>query len=371
MGGILGFAGNGFPVGTGTIEITGTGSALTFKRSTVTFLSEPATVGLEPSPSATAGRCTQRTGRSATKRTVRGTLNISGPGTTGTHGDDGTGTGAILRVGGSGDGTLNVSNGAVLSITPTSGVGFGGLVAGGNSSQTGGVGTINVDGGKILINGDTATRFSLGGGTGGTANLNIINGGQVIVAPSSGLGGEDALCRSDPTGNAFISGPGSLLDAGNFLGIGIAADQVSNSGVGTVMLSAGGAISAAAIRIGTQGSLFGIGTISGNLTDAGGQINPGLGNVFGQLSLNGLSLQGTLDFTVGGLAAGSRDFFQVNGSANLSGGRIQVDFTNGYKPNAGDVIHLLLGERRASDWHVPTISFNQTPSLPTRLLTET
>ncbi len=89
----------------------------------------------------------------------------------------------------------------------------------------------------------------------------------------------------------------------------------------------------------------------------------GIGASFGQLNLHGnLFLQGTLDLSVGGLGASTRDFLQVSGGANLSGGTIQVDFTNGYVPQAGDVIPLLSAGGGIGG--TPSITINQSPAIP-------
>jgi hypothetical protein len=51
------------------------------------------------------------------------------------NGVDNAGFGALVSVGFGGTGTLNVRDGATLSINPDPGVPFGGLVAGGGGTQ--------------------------------------------------------------------------------------------------------------------------------------------------------------------------------------------------------------------------------------------
>lgn len=169
------------------------------------------------------------------------------------------------------------------------------------------------------------------------------------------------------TGAATVSGIGSLLDGGNFLGIGIAADQMNDSGIGKLTLQSGGTASASNIRIGSQGSIVGAGSLVGNVTDAGGIIAPGFGSsTFGHIGINGnLSLlTGRIDLDVGGISPQSHDSLQISGTANLSGGTIKIGFTNGYQPHAGDQIQLLTASGGFTGFFNPAVTFNQPSPLP-------
>jgi len=370
VGGIGGSIGSGFPVGTGTIEISGVGSSLDVQAIHGNFDIGSRSGGVGTVTVSSGGLIHAEQGTLGLTTGSTGTLTISGSGSSVLlNGNDGAGSGAVLRVGGSGQGTLNVMNGAQLTVTSTSDV--GGLVAGGNGTQTGGIGTINVSGGSILINGGTSSRLSLGGGTGGSASLTITNGGQVFVAPTPGSGGGVYISRvAGATGSASVSGSSSLLSAGSFLGIGIATNQVSNSGIGTLTLQAGGTVSATNIRIGVQGSVLGIGNLVGNVTDSGGIVSPGLGNSFGQIGINGnfgmgffTGLGGLISLDVGGTTSQNHDSLRVSGSADLSGGAISINQTNGYRPKVGDVIQLISAAGGVTGSN-PLVTFAQPQSLP-------
>lgn len=367
VGGIAGTAGNGFPVGNGTIAVSGPGSTLDIQAIHGNFDIGSRSGGVGTVSVNGGGFLHAEQGTIGLTAGSVGTLTISGSGSSVVlNGDDGAGRGAILRVGASGQGTLNILNGSQLRVSSTSS--FGGLVAGGNSAQTGGVGTINVSAGSILINGGTSSRLSLGGGAGGDAALNITSGGQVFVAPTPGSGGGVYISReAGSSGSATVSGFGSLLSAGDFLGIGVASDRVSNSGIGTLTLQGGGTASATNIRVGSQGSILGVGSLVGNVTDAGGIIAPGLGSsTFGQIGINGnlTLLSGKLNLDIGGTAPQSHDGLQIAGSVNLSGGTINIGFSNGYLPHAGDQIQLVTASGGFTGSFNPAITFSQTPSLP-------
>ena len=370
VGGIAGSAGNGFPVGTGTITVSGPGSSLDIQAIHGNFDIGSRSGGVGTVLVNNGGVIRAEQGTLGLTAGSTGTLTISGTGSAvRLQGDDGTGGGAILRVGQNGQGTLNVLSGAQLAILPTSTSSFGGLVAAGTSAGTGGgTATINVSGGSIVVNGGTSSRFSLGGDTGGNATLNVTGGGQVIVAPASGSAGGVYIGRATgSTASATVSGSGSLLDGGNFLGIGVATDQVSNSGFGTLTLQSGGTASASAIRIGSLGKITGAGNLTGNLTDAGGTIALGFGSsTFGQIGVNGnFSIPvGNINLDVGGTASQSHDSLRVSGAANLSGGTLNISFSNGYQPHAGDQIQLITAGGGFTGAFNPAITFSQPEPLP-------
>jgi T5SS/PEP-CTERM-associated repeat protein len=273
-----------------------------------------------------------------------GTMNVKDSGTlVEVTGINSFGNGATMTVGRAGVGTLNVSDGATLSITGASGAPFAGLLAGGNNDQpSAGTGTINVtNGGRIDVSGDISARISLGGNTGGTGTLNIVGGGQVTVSNSPGESGVFIGRNSGSNGVALVSGSGSLLDGGSFIGVGIGVDKISDTGTGILTVRDGGVARAGEIRIGSNGVLNGNGTIVGDVVNAGGIIAPG--NSPGMLTIDGsLTMHsGILQIEVEGLEPGQFDVLNVLGDIDLAGSTIEFLF-EGFLPQAGDSFDFLI-----------------------------
>lgn len=282
-----------------------------------------------------------------------------------------------LSIGNSGLGVVSVSSGGFLNLTGTSA-----LLGVGPNFNANGVLNVTDPGSRVLLSGATTV------GGEGSGSINVSNS-ATLSGNSMSIGGFPVL-----NGAAAMNITGSGSVTLNTLSIGSGAPfgqpgtvNIANSGIlnagtlnignmGTVSLGNGGIVSTSELKMlggpGAlqQATLTGIGTITGNLIDTSGLINPGIGSSFGQLTLNGnLTLggsvfgpTGTLDLSVGGLSASSRDFLQVNGTANLSGGRIQVDFTNGFVPLNGQSIPLI--SATAGVTGTPVIAFSQAPSLP-------
>jgi len=283
-----------------------------------------------------------------------GTMTIRGANTlVALNGVDNAGFGALVSVGFGGTGTLNVRDGATLSINPDPGVPFGGLVAGGGGTQAptdiSGTGVINVsNNGKIQITGNNSPAVVLGDHDGGSAHLSITAGGQVIVgrpvnanAPGDISG---VFIGSRPGGNAsaIVRGAGSLLDGGVFVGVAVGLDRVSDGGTGTLTVRDGGVVKGDAVRIGSGGILSGNGTVIGNVVNAGGIIAPG--NSPGTLTIQGsLESHGLIQIQVEGLNPGQFDVLNVLGDAVLAGSTIEFIFQNGYLPKLGDSFDFLSG----------------------------
>ncbi len=281
------------PAGSGTITVSGAGSALEVTSPHGAFFTGFTTGGSGTLNVMNGGTVAAAFGTIGVQNGSTGAVTIAGAGSTlavagSGSGFGGNGTpiiGAAVTVGQGGTGTLNLKDGGLLSIKPDSGVALGGLAIGGNgfepAKEIGGTGTVNVDNAKIEIVGDTSVRAILGGHNGGNGTLNISNGGQVTVSrpanPSSPTDQSGVFIgrNTGGTGTVTVSGTSSLLDGGSFIGIGVGADKVSNAGTGTLTVRDGSTAKADQITLGSAGTLGGNGTIAGNISNNGGTLHVG------------------------------------------------------------------------------------------------
>ena len=343
----------GPPAGTGTLVVSGAGSELAILSSHGTFVVGHATDGTGTLTVGAQGKVSAQSGYVGLRPDSVGVVDISGAGTTMTlAGKDAAGIGSFLAVGLSGTGTLNISNAGLLSIQPASGA-TGGLTAGGIISQgagePAGIGIVNVsNAGRIEIVGDTSIDMGLGSHPGGSGTLNVTSGGKVSisrpVAPAPGdTSGLYVGLAPGAQGAALISGAGSSLDAGVFIGVGVALDKVGNGGSGVLTVRDGGIAMGDLVRIGAGGRLNGNGLVIGNLINAGGVIAPG--NSPGTLTIQGsLTSNGKIEIEVFGLAAGEFDVLAVMGNADFTGSTVDFIFGNGFLPKQGDSFVFLSGQ---------------------------
>jgi len=109
---------------------------------------------------------------------------------------------------------------------------------------------------------------------------------------------------------------------------------------GSLVLDGGDFINNAPARI-DSGTFIGNGTVSGNLENDGGIVEPGL--PVGALHIKGDYLQtipGELAIEIGGRNDGEHDLLDVLGSAQL-GGTLHISLTNGFVPNDGETFVVL------------------------------
>ena len=107
---------------------------------------------------------------------------------------------------------------------------------------------------------------------------------------------------------------------------------------GTTRLSGGSLIASSPLNL-QGGNLAGIGTITGNVNNSGGQINPG--NTIGTLTVAGDYSQtgtGTVNLELG--SATSFDRLNITGAADL-GGILKLNLTSGFTPTIGTKFAVL------------------------------
>lgn len=269
------------------------------------------------------------------------------------------GAGAFLRVGGAGEGVLQITAGALVSIDGSQGSSPG-LIIG---DEVEGVGTVWVHGlgSELLV--ANGTPGGNGGqpiiaiGTEGDGSMLVTDGAQVVndadgytfVGREAG-GFGDLLLQT-------IEIPGSLFDAGRVMIIG--ADYnfstgdilFTEGGTGTVTVGSGTTLTAGEeqgdgiidIYIGTGGSLTieNGGTLIGDVFNNGGFFDagnsPGTANFGGDFTMS----SGVLHVELADTQAGAFDLYQVAGAAVLDGGTVEFSVIDGYDPLAGDYFAFL------------------------------
>jgi uncharacterized protein YhjY with autotransporter beta-barrel domain len=294
-----------------------------------------------------------------------GLLNLDGDGST--ISILGNGSLAVLNVGQGnhqfggpelGRGLMNVTNGAdVLVDGGTGGGGFLSLARGGNSDGTlnlrGAGTTVTVTGaqGQVFVTNDF--QGAVGGGVGRltvseNALLNVlgVNGG---ITAAFGTG--DGLITVDHGGRIHADGI-----------FGTSFDSFTHaSQTGRVVVNDTGVIEATTIFVGSgtsaavNGTLTGTGTLIGGVqVQEGGLLHPGVVGATTAtdrtLTIVGDLVQraGTLEFSVAGFGQGQFDQLDVLGNIDLQGGAVSIDLLNGYIPQPGDPLPILIGRGGAS-----------------------
>ena len=254
-----------------------------------------------------------------------------------------------LAVGQTGNGTLNLANGGVV----TSGRG--------EIGRTNGTGVANVDGvgskWVVAVGSDgSSTNGALYVGTSGHGTLNIVNGGSVesllgyVASQSSGTGivtldGQNSAwaiadrlfhggLSTVAAGDATISiRNGALLSVGNSMKVWDNAAVNLEGGtldVGTLDLTASNATD----NFNVTGGMLVVDTILGDFRQDGGTLapgdSPGLTDIAGDYEL----IVGMIEFELEGLTRGTEyDAIDVDGLATLNG-TMDINLTNGF---AGDI----------------------------------
>ena len=214
-----------------------------------------------------------------------------------------------VDVGRSGNGALNVTNGGRVVVDDTTGAVAGPMLNVGFQQASTGTVVVSGPGSRLKVQGPSNTtqteltdgvplsRAVVGNvGYNGRGQLHILNDAHVTIS------GTDVLTR-EPAGFLNIGrNPGSegsvvvsgMLSVATAIGIGASADLPSNTaqpgGVGTLNVAKDGKVRTQEIRVGSDGTLTGDGSIIGNVVIAGGVLTPRRLAITGDFTQHGGSL---------------------------------------------------------------------------------
>jgi autotransporter-associated beta strand protein/T5SS/PEP-CTERM-associated repeat protein len=170
-----------------------------------------------------------------------------------------------------GAGSLELDNGATLTLTGASNGRNIGTIGGDLTLCSCSSGGLTIDGGALTVNGSSMGVTVFGG------TLSVINGGTLQIGPGSGSNNADLLVAS----NMIISGAGSSVTVDGFTGIGV-------FGPGVLTISSGGALNsqsgaeidsffgAARATVTGPGSTW---TVGGSGLEVGGGSTGGIGRL--------------------------------------------------------------------------------------------
>ncbi|MEX0641965.1 MAG: Ig-like domain-containing protein, partial [Pirellulales bacterium] len=185
--------------------------------------------------------------------------------------------------------------------------------------------------GEVIVRG-AGSRWDMGnwlelGGEGGRGSLVVADGAVVN-------GGTNWVNMGQTTGDAMVIGAGSQWSFGRL--------SVEDTGAATIRVADGGILSGP-ITLGRAGRLLGDGTIRGTIQNSG-LIGPGAAHgvmrVEGTLSL---TTDSTVEIPIAGNVRGvSYGAIDVTGGVTY-GGKLAVNFVNGFAPRAGDEFELIRG----------------------------
>ena len=354
---------------TGTINVNGSGSALT----TTGFFSvgsgggaelnigdNPNTGGVE-----TGGVVNSILGGVGAQAGDPATVNVSGTGAQWSfQGIDAvSGSGAMLQLGSRGTGTVNVNNGATINIDsqgPPPGA-QGGILVGGFNGNPLANGTLNIDGTGSSVT--SATGYNQIGRS-GTGTVNVTNG---ATFDTSGVVTNAVGRKVGATGTVNVTGTGSTWNAGNNIFLGTDVDLATSTvtgvgGTGTLNVANGGAVFAQDIILGASGRITGGGgTITGNIQNNGTLAagnSPGLMTVVGNLDHNaGATIEVEIGGTVFNTGIPQFDYDRIDVSddpatTGTTEGVFTIDpaaifsvgFINGFSAADGDSFDIIIAD---------------------------
>ena len=385
-------AAEGSGASTGTVLVTGAGSAVSGGQITVgrggtgsLTAGSGAAINVDSISvgASSHGTATIQSGAQL-ETTIANSISIIGSGATGNGQLTVTGNGSRwdassqIQVGGSGTGHLTISaGGEVQSDKANSATNLSGLVAvqdgstgtvtitgaGSEWTQDGGMsvghrgeGMLDINSGGVLNSQDGFVgRLATGDGE---ATIDGANSAW-NVSRSMYIGGTDTAAGG--TGELIVKNQGAVV-IGDTLKL-WSGGTVDVSGGGRVGIGTGGPPAAGTVAVRDTGLLEGDGTIVGNVLIGFGTVRPG--SPIGTLGVVGQfepTPSGILRFEVGGTTPGTQyDRINVQGHAIL-GGELLVELVNGFNPQAGDSFDIL-------DWttsQVDGFTYYGLPNLPGR-----
>ncbi len=197
----------------------------------------------------------------------------------------------------------------------------------------------------------TTGSFTLSGGRNFATSGAFSNAGSVTISKGSSftVGGTANYTQTAGTttviGTLSLSSPGSVNVSGGLVldtGAINTGSFVQTAGTTTV----NGTLSAVSGGVNASGgSIYGIGTITGNINLTGGLLSAGSASKkAGELTLKATYAQsgaGALDVDLGGTTAGTQyDVLDITGTASL-GGTLNVDLISGFKPTVGETFDII------------------------------
>ena len=266
-----------------------------------------------------------------------------------------------LTVGSNGSGSLGIfgagqvinTNAVIGDKTGSSGsVTVAGL---GSSWQNSGILTVGGNGGAGLTI-DTGTVTAGGAAIGSNfapVQVTVTNHGTLSVLGDVSIGGAGSTTMTIQNGGTFASGVNATIGGtgGNTVVTVTGTDStwtlhgtgnLTIGDKGSLLVMDGGTVTSTSIIVGTNGLLNAQGgNIVGNVFNNGGTITPG--DATGVMTVTGNYAQssGVLLFEIDGLAPSQFDRLLISGSANMTGGSIDIVFGPGFTPAAGENFDLL------------------------------
>lgn len=264
--------------------------------------------------------------------------------------------GAFLTVGDRGDGSMDVTNGAQVTIDGN-GDEFPGFQVGrgenDGSENVLGIVTVDGPGSAIIISGTNTDFLGAGGfiGVGRLENaegrLHITNGGTVSntgTASASRVAGE-----SGSRGEILIDGSGSSMDAGALLTVGTTFDELSGTpiagfhGDGVVTLRNGGVMTADETFVSRTGTLDLDATLVSDVTTEGRLEMAGQGVGTATVTGDFTTLLGaSFAYQITDFTGGTGDTLAISGAGNIDTRRAtwEIEIARGVVVRTGDTYTL-------------------------------
>lgn len=190
-------------------------------------------------------------------------------------------------------------------------------------------------GARKSIYAGNGTPYTIVYNTGGVGELNVQNGSTVAIGGSY-VNHNFFTYPLDPKVSTLTVKTGSSVNI----------DSTSSVYLGTIKKASDAVFNQGVLTVGTDGTLYGRGTINANVINLGGSIEPGLSP--GHLTINGQYLQnaGDLILEIGGPGSGQYDQLTATGGFKFSGGHIVLElYGAGYSASdlAGRSFSFLTG----------------------------
>jgi hypothetical protein len=171
-----------------------------------------------------------------------------------------------------------------------------------------------------------------------------VAGGTITLSGSNWS--NSGTLQASNGGTLSLQGTGSnsgTLSIGNGSTVNVTGSLTQTAG--TLMLASGSSLTTTTSLVLQGGILSGLGTITGDVTNTGGNVIVGdSGTSVGILTITGNYTQGpggTLSVKIGGAMAGTQyDQLAVGGTATLNG-TLNVTLIGGFTPNSGDTFQPL------------------------------